>query len=80
MQKPIAEHSHARAQGSAVFMMYCINAREFEWLLNVHSERDERRLLLKEGLSRGVHLTRDALDFSPAEAGRLQALPPGLAL
>ena len=53
---------------------------DFERLLNVHSERDERRLLLKEGLSRGVRLTRDALDFSPAEAGRLQALPPGLAL
>ena len=26
-------------------MMYCISAREFERLLNVHSERDEQRLL-----------------------------------
>ena len=38
------------AQGPALFMMCYINSGEFERLLNVHSQRDEQRLLFKDGL------------------------------
>ena len=38
------------AQGPALFMMCYINSGEFERLLNVHSQRDEQRLLFKDSL------------------------------
>ena len=38
------------AQGPALLMMCYINSGEFERLLNVHSQRDEQRLVFKDGL------------------------------
>ena len=38
------------AQGPALFMMCYMNSGESERFLNVHSQRDEQRLLFKDGL------------------------------
>ena len=46
------------AQGPALFMMCYINSGEFERLLNVHSQRDEQRLLFKDGLLKASGLSR----------------------
>ena len=44
------------AQGPALFMMCYMNSGEFERLLNVHSQRDEQRLLFKDGLLKASKL------------------------